>query len=94
MKRYIVRNCPAIKEITTLLTSEPPQFQKEWHCCTTGSNLKNCKNITDCVMKRIVELCDTNVSKVLYEGETLKFVEGNPLAKKILELLEIEEVDE
>lgn len=36
------------------------------------------------------------VSKVLYEGETskLKFVEGNPLAKKILELSEMEEVDD
>lgn len=55
--KYVIKNCPAIKEITTLLTSEPPQFQKEWRCCAKGSNLKKCENITDCAMKKIVEKC-------------------------------------
>lgn len=76
--KYIIKNCSTINN--------------NW----CRDKQKHCKDITDCPLKQIVELCDSNVSKVLYEGETskIKFVEGNPLAKKILELLEIEEVDE
>lgn len=98
MINYIVRNCPSIEDIVNY------EINKDGDFIQTGidtpdycvKNKKQCKDITDCLLKRIVELCDSNASKVLYEGETskIKFVEENPLAKKILELLEIEEVDE
>ena len=76
--KYRITNCPAYLKYNKCLHNN------------------HCDNITDCLLKRIVELCDSNASKVLYEGETskLKFVEGNPFAKKILEQLEIEEVNE
>ena len=85
MNKYIVKNCPA-------LTDQGECYQGS---VFMGTAFKECQERTDCVLKRIVELCDSNASKVLYEGETskLKFVEGNPLAKKILELLEIEECE-
>lgn len=78
MNKYIIKNCPAITKSTVCVNDK-------------YSNL--CKDITDCVMKRIVELCDTNVSKVLYDGENIKLIKGNDLAVEILELLEIEECE-
>ena len=80
--KYIIKNCDSYN----------------FGCClsTNGTKLYcQCKDITDCLLKRIVELCDSNTSKVLYEGETskIKFVEGNPLAEKILKLLETEECE-
>lgn len=76
--KYIIKNCDCL-----ILGA----------CCAPNADRVYCKDITDCVMKRIVELCDSNASKVLYEGKTLKFVEGNPLAEEILQLLEIEECE-
>lgn len=86
--KYVIKNCDNYTNL-----------DKDWTCRSTIQNRKGCyccKDITDCIMKRIVDECDSNVSKVLYEGETskLKFVEGNPLAKKILELFEMEEMEE
>ncbi len=89
----IIKNCPAIKEITTLLTSEPPQFLKEWRCCTTGSNLKKCENITDCVMKKIVEECN-NAKMRASDYYRTPFNGGvYDEAKRILDFLDIEECE-
>lgn len=55
-----------------------------------------CQDCTDCLMKQIVGLCDNNMNKLLYDGETmkLKFVEANSLAREIFDILEIEETEE
>lgn len=96
--KYVITNCPAIKEITTLLTSEPPQFQKEWCCCTTGSNLKKCKNCTDCVMKRIVEkLKPLQIITFEHGVKGMFTTEVKVELKQVSEILErlgMEEVDE
>ena len=109
----IIRNCPAIKETTLLLTSEPPQLKREYRCCTTGSNLKKCENINDCVMKRIVEKCRTVINDDVclncnkfergldcyecdYDGHREDICMNRSyvtLAKKILDLLDIQEVE-
>lgn len=90
----IIKNCPAIKEITTLLTSEPPQVQNEWRCCTTGSNLKKCENINDCLLKKIVELAK-GYKDELIDRKTKKVVATRyfKLTKEILDLLDIEECE-
>ena len=90
---YIIKNCPAFKNevIKTYLTLGVKQFK---NVCSAERKETNCKDITDCLLKRIVEMCDSNTTKVLHEGETFKLIEGNRLGSKILELLEIEEVDE
>ena len=105
-EKYIIKNCPAIKEITTLLTSESPQFQKEWCCYKTGSNfLKKCQDCTDCVMKQTVEKCSKAHGQIIgyekgkiYDGENLieanlPLATINTLAKELLDLLDIEEVE-
>lgn len=95
MKKIIIKNCPSIEDIVNYEINKDGDFiqigiDTPDYCI---KNKKHCKDITDCLLKQIVELCDANASKVLYEGETLKFIEGNPLAKKILELLGIDECE-
>lgn len=81
--KYIIKNCP--KLATNYFSCVENQ-------CGVNTNTL-CKNISDCLLKQIAEKCDLNVSKVLYEGESLKFIEGNKLASEILELLDIEECE-
>ena len=92
--KYIIKNCPAIKETTLLLTSEPPQLKREYRCCTTGSNLKKCENIESCVMKRIVEKCK-EVNTKFYDSVHQRYLSPSKakFAREIMELLDIQEVE-
>ena len=47
--KYIIKNCPA------LFTSKGKTFLND--CCNEPSK-KTCKDITDCLMKQIVERAD------------------------------------
>lgn len=86
MKKMIITNCPA-------LTDQGECYQGS---VFMGTAFKECQERTDCVLKRIVELCrkqaclgiDCAWCSDKCNLELVKF------AKKILELLEIEEVDE
>lgn len=52
MKNYIVRNCPALNHLSELsLIANDNSLKK----CYMQPNF--CKDITDCVIKRIVENC-------------------------------------
>lgn len=83
--KYIIKNCPNCWTYNRIyfhpvcgLTYQKGGFKEK------TENFECCKDISDYLLKRIVELCDNNASKVLYEGET----------SKILELLEIEECED
>ena len=55
-----------------------------------------CQDCTNCVMKRIVELCKhiKSINKTnSYIGEYSEFTQHSPLANEILELLDIQEVE-
>lgn len=94
MKNYIVRNCPSIEDIADY------EINKDGDFVQTGidtpdycvKNKKQCKDITNCLLKRIVDKCK-DYKLIAYEGEFYKLIQENAKAKEILELLEIEEVE-
>ena len=87
--KYIIKNCPAKYFI----------FADEMKCSEYGDN---CKDITNCTSKRIVDKCHkaTHEDLVITAGynktacEVAAIYGRADLAQEILQLLEIEEVDE
>lgn len=62
-------------------------------CLSNNADRLYCKDITDCLLKRIVDECK-DYKLIAYEGEFYKLIQENAKAKEILELLELEEVDD
>lgn len=78
--KYIIRNCNTFNG----------------YCNWCRDKQKHCKDITDCVLKQIVEKCKhiKSINKTnSYVGEYIEFTQRSPLADEILELLDIEEVE-
>lgn len=72
--KYIIKNCECkVKGKTTLCVRDVPY--------------KKCENITDCVLKQIVELCKNQKAKTTYEAGM------RDKAIQILKLLDIQEVE-
>ena len=69
--KYIIKNCPCYES------------EGAFYNCVNERIEGDCQDCTDCVMKKIVELCSFNYTK----GNT------NLLAKEILKLLDIQEVE-
>ena len=72
----IVKNCPAILKMTKICdayetTRDLPQF---------------CKDCTNCVIKRVIEIAKDIIEKDCYENSDAK-------AEKILQLFDIEEIN-
>ena len=90
MKKYVIKNCPKLantnRRIGTIFdTCDGIDYDTD--------EFEYCKDISDCLIKRIVELCNRNIDRVYYlDGK--KIMQGQKLAVDILEQLEIEEVDE
>ena len=80
MKKYVVRNCPACMEVIETDCTHT-------YCCTDNRNAY-CKNVPDCLLKRIVSLCKENQ---FFSYGAIMFENG--LSADILNLLEIEEVE-
>lgn len=82
MSKYIITNCPAYRteceEIFNFLGSE-----KIFNACIKSAGI-SCKDITDCILKRIFNIVK---DEVLIGGI-------NEVAENVIELLEIEEVDD
>ena len=88
MIKYVIKNCSC--------------YNKDYSCQSKDNITgKYCKDITDCVLKRIVEKCkiETKPIQVYHATGDLPFVQtalnrkGADFAVKIIELLEIEEVE-
>ena len=75
--KYIIKNCPAFNS----------------YCNWCRDKQKHCKDITDCVLKHIIEKCNRNIDRVYYlDGK--KIMQGQKLAVDILKQVEIEEVND
>jgi len=82
MKKYIVKNCPAIYDYGKGKCCNDLKFDEHTLC----------QNCTDCLIKQIVELCG-KYHKIEI-GKNNPMVAINYLSSDILNLLEIEEVNE
>jgi len=85
MSKYIIKNCPAYCHLGKECHNEEGQYGAS--CC----------EVTDCVMKQIYELC--KVQRVINcnidgKQQVLKAYYHTYLSDKILELLDIQEVDD
>lgn len=84
--KYIIRNCPAIYGVF-LDKCKKDHYEDEAVLC---------QDCTDCVMKQIVELCkEEKVINCNIDGkeQVLKAYYHTHLGDKILELLDIQEVE-
>lgn len=94
--KYIIKNCPAIQNLMEWTgefdNNENPIMTLDIadYCI---KNKCECVNVDNCLIKQIVNKCDLNVSKVLYEGKSLKFIECNELASEILKLFDLWECE-
>lgn len=84
--KYIIKNCPAITQMTKLCDNACPEVTM-------------CKDITDCLLKRIVNECKMNMSdgdlKYILEHKNnegiIWLTDSSKAILNILKLLEIEE---
>lgn len=88
---YVIRNCPCFVEGIAIKGNE----QKTQTCNNHKvRELTLCKDCTNCKLKQIVENCK-GYKEELIDRKTKKTVATRyfPLAREILELLDIEEVE-
>lgn len=88
MSKYVIKNCPACVI--------SPSVCSEWHT-KHGGKAKDCSDITDCVMKRIVEKCreaqEIMDKEQYYEDDFDTFNGESIMAETIMDMLEIEECE-
>lgn len=81
--KYIIKNCPNF--IAEYMFFDPCKCEKSSRI--NGVYQGYCKDINDCLLKQIVELCKSHL-------DLENFGSSYFLAEDIVELLEIEEVNE
>lgn len=81
-KKCVIKNCPAFCDV-----------DDDWDCISRDTEELKCQDCTDCILKKIVELCKEPNEP--YYNPKCEFGKGRTdLAEEILELLEIEECKE
>ena len=97
--KYIVKNCPACVI--------SPSVCSEYHI-KNGGKAKDCQDISDCLIKQVIEKCKEADGKVvgttkgkIYDYDKKNLVEAdvplitvNPLATEIFNIFAIEECEE
>lgn len=88
MDKYIIKNCPAF-------CIEPTKYG---NVCKKWCSSKPCQKRTDCVFKKIAELCKGRIvkykNKDLFKAEDEKILNGEAIISRlILKLLDIQEVE-
>ena len=83
--KYIITNCPC--------------YNKDYSCQSKDNITgKHCKDITDCLLKQIVDKCKMGVSdKTLYiilENKNRKDMWLNSSTEALLEILELLDIEE
>lgn len=81
MTKYIIKNCPAIEA---------------YYICGKYCKRTYCKDVTDCLLKSIADLCKDEKSKgfcITRYGIKEPISEGYGFACRILQLLKIEECE-
>lgn len=99
MSKYVIKNCP-VCEFSDW--EECTGYLAEGYICNDiHTEIVECKDRTDCVMKQIYETCIEYHKNCKIEGNCIDdrtctscfFGGGNELADDILQLLQIEEVE-
>lgn len=99
MKKYIIKNCPALIELAKQRPNGNAELEKDVTNLCYENTLLYCRTRTDCLLKRIVELCkdaqDECSCKIRNYVKCFECTSGGraALGKEILELLEIEECE-
>lgn len=85
--KYIIKNCPCFVEGIAIKGNE----QKTQTCNNHKvRELTYCADITDCVMKQIVEYCKTTRDVYCYgQKHNIRWIDANNILKKI----DIQEVE-
>ena len=78
--KYIIKNCPC--------------YNKDYSCQSKDNITgKYCQDCTDCVLKRIVELCQGEINGDWYKANAYYAMGRVAIAEKILSRLDIQEVE-
>lgn len=78
MTKYIVKNCTSY----------------HWGgCYYDGAKFECCSKNADCPIKQVVELCKQEIGKEVHRWGDLVLNKNNPLAEKILQTLDVQEVE-
>jgi hypothetical protein len=78
---YIVKNCPCLFN-SYYASGKTVRFE-----CNDGNHDdKLCRDVTDCVIKQVIEIAKDIIEKDCYENSDAK-------AEKILQLFDIEEIN-
>lgn len=90
--RYIIKNCPAFLFETL---DDEEQWAVKNACCYSECS---CNEIYNCLLKQIVEKCEkaikTYENEEFYEDDCDRFLGECSMARDILDLLDISEVEE
>ena len=88
MSKYVIKNCPAYNDM-------PNMYNEIYGYCDNEHDIDldkcMCENITDCVMKQIVEKCKNTQFLSTKNRHDLYAVQV--FANDILQLLDIQEVE-
>ena len=83
MSKYIIKNCPV--------------YNTKHSICNKKSKVIKCSDITDCLLKQIVEKCKKAINTYdngeYYEDDVDTFMGESIMAQSILDLLDISEVE-
>ena len=81
MTKYIIKNCPCLYR----------GYRSDYECDSKG---ELCEEVTNCLLKQIVEKCKISHYPVIdkQDFKLIGFTES-PLAKEILSMLEIQELE-
>lgn len=82
--KYVIKNCP------NLMNSYYSTGEIKSGECGLCTNDKLCKDIIDCLLKQIVDLCQRDVGN----KENMFLCARSMLADEIIEKLEIEECEQ
>ena len=85
MNKYIIKNCPCF----TINGEAFNSCKCKDSSSINGIHQEFCKDILDCLLKRIVELCKENYTS----DDNVFDISKKIFALRILDLLEIEEVE-
>lgn len=78
MTKYIVKNCTSY----------------HWGgCYYDGAKFECCSKNDDCPIKQVVEMCKQEIGEEVYRWGNLVLNKNNPLAEKILQTLDVQEVE-
>lgn len=79
-KKMIIKNCPCYV-----------QYENSLHLCCDGQGDGECQDCTDCILKQIVDKCKIDIQNYSYYDKDYALGRTTE-AKRILELLDIQEV--